>query len=161
MTESQWPDPTPEPGEQPRWLRWVAYAAIAVGIVFLVSASETWRGALRLPDFSMPQLEMPEIAVPEVDLRGRSEPAAESPSTIESITEGVATFPNAEGPIVRSLSFESCLALLADTGARMGQEPTLLENTADRRVARFKLLEGDVTVTCSRADGTMTIENRG
>jgi hypothetical protein len=161
MTESRWPDPTPEEDEQPRWLGRVIFIAAAAAAAFWVVSNReqlsTFTQSFRLPAF-----ETAEIAAP--DLRGRSEPSANTPPATASISEEALSqavgsmFPDGTSPTVREVDFGACVSMIADMTELMHQEPTLVENTATRRVARFKLLEGDLTVTC--ADGQMTLENR-
>jgi hypothetical protein len=59
----------------------------------------------------------------------------------------------------RRMTFGDCLAHIAGTTEAIGQQPALLLNSDDIRVARFRFNDGDVTITCSRADRTMTLSH--
>lgn len=108
--------------------------------------------------FSLPAFRLPEISMPELDLRGRAGDAPVN-SPVAAVEVALAPFESsgAADPIIQSVPFENCLDAIGDAVPGFGP-PALLEDTSDRRVARFKLLEGAITVTCSRRDGTMTIE---
>jgi hypothetical protein len=67
--------------------------------------------------------------------------------------------PPADGsPFVQASSFADCRRTIDGTSQAFGP-PAVLQDTSTRYVARFKLTEGIVTITC--ADGAMTIEQGG
>jgi hypothetical protein len=152
---SEWPEPTPDPSEPPRWQGIAALAAAGAAIILLAANGSNWFAAPR-----MPQIEMPKIELPDLDLRGRSEEEAPvAPDAVQS----AATAPVVDatgGQVIQSIPFEACLSAIAENERGLSQEPILLENTPDRRVAVFKFMQGDLTVVCSRADETMTIARR-
>lgn len=148
MSQSNWPEPTRDETEPPRWGWAVAIAAVAaLGVWMLLWADEM--------DFLRQSWRAPEIA-----LRGRSEPAPTP--TPQSNEDAPVVSPNlfttdVEGVITRPVAFKDCLALIFDTGNAVGVQPVLVEERADRIVARLPLQEGGVTITCS--GGTMTIDS--
>ncbi len=162
---SEWPEPTPEPGEQPRWLGW-GVLAIIVGA--LLWATRDGSGTPSFADWRMPQLSLPEISLPELEWPdfGSNETSVQLPDgaiTQESI-EAVPGIPPVASsdfgaPIVQSVPFETCLETTEGAIETIGS-PIMLEDGPDRRVVRFKLLDGDITMTCARADGTMSIVRR-
>jgi hypothetical protein len=154
---SQWPEPTPEADEPPRWPGRVALIMIVAAIVVLTAGPNGGGlGNWRMPEFSLAEFSLPEMPA--------QAPQASSPSVSEA-SEYAATFPgdpaasaDANAPMVQSAPFESCLETIATTATSLGQPAAIIEDTAERRVARFKFLDSNLTVTCSRADGTMTID---
>jgi hypothetical protein len=154
---SQWPEPTPEADEPPRWPGRVALIMIVAAIVVLTAGPNGGGlGNWRMPEFSLAEFSLPEMPA--------QAPQASSPSVSEA-SEYAATFPgdpaasaDANAPMVQSVPFESCLETIATTATSLGQPAAIIEDTAERRVARFKFLDSNLTVTCSRADGTMTID---
>jgi hypothetical protein len=155
--ESNWPEHTPEPDEPPRWRGWAIGIGVIVAIALLLPRDANWLDAWQMPSISMPEMEMPDI-----NLRGRSDetPAeAPAPQSVE-VSEGIAVGePSPDGaPVVEQVSFERCLRIIENTASTLNAAPALLEDTSDRRAARFKVIEGSLTLTCSRPDGTLTIE---
>jgi|GEM_PF-3487677 len=55
------------------------------------------------------------------------------------------------------MSFADCMARIAGTAEATGQRPTMIEDTGTRQVARFRFNDGNVTISCSRADDAMTL----
>ncbi len=160
--ESRWPDHTPEEDEPPPWRGWAMAIGAVVALAFLLPRDANWFGTWQAPNFSMPEINLPEITVPDLDLRGRSEnsrPEPQSPATA-AIAENIAAFdeaPSENGdPMVRQVPFEACIGTITQTASALGPA-ALIEDTPERRVVRFKMIEGALTITCSRADGTMTI----
>ena len=155
---SQWPEPTNDESEPPRWGKWGALVAIVA--VLVVGANSNILGAAwRLPAFTMPELNMPEFSLPDMsDPASSNAPAsvaiAESP-TFDPLAEPTTT---ADGAAVQAMPFDSCLRTLESMADSFGQETTFIEDTADRRVASFKFLDSRLTVTCSRSEGTMTVQ---
>jgi hypothetical protein len=157
---SDWPEPTRDETEPPRWGWAVAFAAVAALAVWML---------LRADRMDFLEQSWPP---PEVTLRGRSEPSATatvrgrsepSATATPEVSEAVpALSPNlfttdVDGVITRPAAFKDCLALIFDTGNAVGVQPVLVEESANRTVARLPLQEGGVTITCS--DGTMTIDS--
>jgi hypothetical protein len=99
------------------------------------------------------------VSAPEIALRGRNESA---PPQAPQVNEDVAALSpdllaaRADGAVTQVVPIKDCLALIYDTGAATGVEPTIMEQTAERTVARLGFEGGGVTITC--AGGTMTIE---
>jgi hypothetical protein len=154
---SQWPDPSPEPGEPPRWLGWGALVAIVAGIVIWNPGGES-AGSWRLPEFRMPEITLPEFASPDAST---SEDNASTLATSADIAEEASPLPPAPdfsggAPVVRNVPFETCVGML-DNSSALGPQ-IIVEDDADRRIVRFKLQNGNMTMTCSRADSTMTVE---
>jgi hypothetical protein len=149
MSDSNWPEPTPEPGEPPRVLTWLAYAAIAAGALFLISIGANWR---------LPQFDMPRIAMPDIDLRDNSGSISQQAPATNEAAEILADalLPDVDGDSVQTVPFEDCIQTM-ESGLPFGV-PTTIEDTADRRVVRYKFLDGNLTVTCTRADSTLRIE---
>jgi hypothetical protein len=155
---SQWPEPTHEADEPPRWPGRAALIVIVAAVVVLTMGPNG--GALgnwRMPEFNLPEFSWPEMPA--------QAPQPSSPSVSEA-SEFAATFPgdpaasaDPNAPMVQAVPFESCLETIASTATSLGQPAAIIEDTAERRVARFKFLDSNLTVTCSRADGTMTIDS--
>lgn len=159
--ESRWPEHTPEPDEPPPWRGWVMGAAAIAAVVFLLPRENNWFGSWQAPNFAMPEINIPEISMPEIDLRGLSggdQPETTSPITasVSEAVPGLADAPHEDGqPIVQQMPLDSCVSTIEQLTTAMGA-PGLIEDTPQRRVVRFKLLEGNLTVTC--AAGAMTLE---
>lgn len=155
---SQWPEPTPDENEPPRWGRWGV-----IGAVVALAAVAANSSSFRLPDVTMPAFSLPEFTMPEFDLPEAGAPdSSDTPSV--AISEAPSFSPlqeptiTADGATVRSMPFESCVQTLQSMADSFDQDVALVEDTADRRVANFKFIDSRLTVTCSRADGTMTVE---
>jgi hypothetical protein len=147
---SNWPEPTRDETEPPRWGWVVALAALcAIGVLAIFGSDrlDTVRQSWRAP---------------EIALRGRSEPA---PPPAPQVSEDAASArpdlftTDVDGSITRTVPFKDCLALIFDTGNAVGVQPLLVEESASRTIARLPLREGGVTITCSASNGTMTIEH--
>ncbi|UPT61120.1 MAG: hypothetical protein M0D54_11670 [Hyphomonadaceae bacterium JAD_PAG50586_4] len=67
------------------------------------------------------------------------------------------TTPEFNMPAIEGVSFEACIGAIEQTAGALGPA-MVVENTNDRRVVRFKTAQGDLTMTCSRADATMRME---
>jgi pimeloyl-ACP methyl ester carboxylesterase len=156
---SNWPDHTPEPGETPRWWAYAVVGAVIGAILFFAPGNGNWFSSFRLPDMRMPEISLPEVSAP--DLRGRAEsdplPPPPTPSVIEGMMTGDPLPTDSLGPVVQPMAFDDCLALTRDM-PNADQYAILLEDTADRRVTRFKSPASNLTITCSRSDGTMTMQ---
>lgn len=155
---SQWPEPTHDESEPPRWGKWGALVAI-VAVLVVGANGNMFGSSWRLPAFTMPELSMPEFRLPEMsDPASSDAPAsvaiAESP-TFNPLAEPTTT---ADGATVQTMPFDSCLRTLESMADTFGQQTALIEDTADRRVASFKFLDSRLTVTCSRSEGTMTVQ---
>ncbi len=141
---TNWPEPTHDESEPPRWGRAAAVIALAV--------LGAWIG------FKIYRLDQ-HVAAPEIALRGRNETA---PPQAPQVNEGVAAFSRdllaarADGSVTQVVPIKDCLALIYDAGGMRGVAPTIIEQTARRTVARLGFEDGGLTITC--ADGTMTIE---
>lgn len=159
---SNWPEHTPEPDEPPPWRGWAIGIAAIAAIAFLLPRDTSWFGTWESPNISMPQISMPEINMPNLDLRGRSDnapPEAQSPTTAaisESIDGLGEAAPADGGAMVREVPYETCLNTIEQSASAFGP-PAIIDETPERRVVRFKVSEGALTITCSRADNTMTI----
>jgi hypothetical protein len=162
---SEWPEPSPEPGEQPRWLGW-GVLAILVGALLWTTRDGDWTRSfadVRLPELSLPQIEMPEIDWPDFGSNDNSVQLPDGAITQESI-EAIPGIPPVASsdfgaPIVQNVPFETCLETTEGAIEAIGS-PIMLEDSPDRRVVRFKLLDGDITMTCARAEGTISIARR-
>lgn len=103
---------------------------------------------------------MPELSLPEL---GDDEGAESAP--VQSANADARMRPTFElevedpSTVVQEATFEACLQTIENATASMGA-PILLDNTDDRRIAVFKFADGDLTVTCSRPDGTMRVLRR-
>ena len=144
---SNWPEPTPDETEPPRWGRAAAVivlAAIAAYIIFSGDRLGSREQSTRLP---------------EIALRGGEEPPP--PEASEDIAAPSPDLFSADldGPVTRPVPFKDCLSLIFDTGNMAGIEPVLTEQSAGRVIARLPRQDGGVTITCSARDGTMTIEH--
>jgi hypothetical protein len=157
--QSNWPEHTPEPDEPPSWRGWAIGIGAIVAIALLLPRDANWFG-----DWQVPSITMPEIEMPNLNLRGRSnENPAQTPAPQSvKVSEGIAVGePSPDGaPVVQQVSFDRCLRIIENTASTLNAAPALLEDTADRRVARFKVIEGNLTLSCSRPDGTLTVEQR-
>jgi hypothetical protein len=161
---SNWPDHTPEPGESPRWWPWGVAAVAIVAIVMLSPGDDRSNASGRgwqMPDFTMPQITLPEFDFsPPSDVISQQAPtpSADVPAAVAAAMGDALANPDV--PISQQqVPFETCLSVLTDSANALG-DPILIEDTNDRRVGVFKFLEGDLTVTCSRTDGTMTVQQR-
>jgi hypothetical protein len=153
--KSNWPEYTPEPGESPRW---------PFGLIVIVAAAVLlFMSRPNLPDFRIPDIDVAAWfppAPPAVDQAEQQPPATASISEIPGFSDDYGAVDpyaaSADGSITRSVPFEACLETTAQLP--MGGKPEVLEDNADRRVLRFHFGEGAMTITCSRRDQTMTIE---
>jgi hypothetical protein len=155
---AEWPEPEADPEERQRWWGRLALAgAVAAAAILLMNSGDD-RGQWQLPDFELPTFDMPEISA--LDLRGReTSNAAPGPGTATDSMAMILNGPPADGsPFVQASSFADCRRTIDGTSQAFGP-PAVLQDTSTRYVARFKLTEGIVTITC--ADGAMTIEQGG
>lgn len=151
-----WPDLPPEAkkGSQP-WV-WIALIAFAAAVTFWAARHDS---APQQQAFQLPNITWPDFSLRD-QARQTEPPVTTSSEAIEAaIPSMIPTGPDANGRSVQSVPFESCLGVINDSANTFGQ-PAIIEATADRHVARFKLQSNEMTVTCSRPDGTMTIESR-
>lgn len=159
---SNWPDHTPEPGEEPGWMSWLAPATIVIGVALLLSG-DLFNGqgpSWRLPPIAMPAFELPQVTLPDLPQPEETPPPATAQIAEHDIPFALDAAPAEPGaPSVQSVPFDDCVAMITN-GAMPFGEPVIVEDTPDLRVARFKFLEGDLTLTCSRPNGTMTIDTR-
>lgn len=159
---SEWPEPVREPDEPPRWLGWGVWALL-LGALVWASSGENARW--RMPDFALPEITLPQIRPPAFELPdfGANDNAqtrdAAAPEAFESMP-GAPPGVDFNVPLVEGVAFEDCVSAIEDAATVMGT-PGVLEDSADRRVARFKTREGDMTFTCDRVDQTMRVERRG
>lgn len=159
MSDSNWPEPTPEPGETPRWLRWGVIAAI-------VAAGAIWLDDLGGFEGVSQRFQLPEtfeIAMPEIDLRGREEAPVESAPVTAAISEAppidaFAASAN-DDSVLQDVPFDQCLEMSENMGANIGRQLVVAEDNDERRVLVIKFGEGDLRIICSRADDTMTIRH--
>jgi hypothetical protein len=155
MTDSRWPEPSPDPAEPPRLPGWAIAGIIAAALALFVSNSD-WRA--RLPEFALPQFEMPRIAMPGVNTRERPDVISQqAPAEDYAASAAEALFPDGTRDSVQSVPFENCIEMMESSATALGI-PAVIEDNADRRVIRYKFLEGSLTVTCTRADNTLRIE---
>lgn len=155
---SEWPEPTPEPGEPPRWIGW---GVLAVVISAALWATSEDRGAPLFAGWRLPEISLPEIEWPDLGADEQGVPqSASTQESIEAAIPGLSGANDFSAPLVQSASFDTCVETAANAANTLGP-PIMLEDTADRRVVRFKLLDGDVTITCAGADQTLIIERRG
>jgi hypothetical protein len=134
--------------------KWGVLAAF-VALVVVAANGSSWR----FPEFTMPEFSMPEFNLPEGAAPSESPPASvaisESPM-FDPLNEPTTA---ADGSsTVQAMPFESCVRAIESMSQSFGQEITLVENTADRQVARFKFIDSRLTVTCSRSEGTMPVQ---
>jgi hypothetical protein len=151
---SQWPEPTPDESEPPRWRGIAGLVAAVSVIVALAVGRNDWFGT-----FEFPEVRMPAVELPELDLRGRteSEPASAPPTP----TNATAPIVDASlGQVSQGVQFETCVEMISESANGLGLQPIIVEDTSDRRVAVFKFVQGDLTMICSRSDSTMTIQRR-
>lgn len=167
---SEWPEPVREPGETPRWLGWTIAAVLFGGLLWAVR-DDAQPIEWRMPEFAIPQIELPEINLPDF---GESETSVQSPTQAQPqaappdmadasrVAEAAAVVPGVsfdfDMPAVPGLPFEACLDIANEAAGGLGAL-AIVESGDDRRVMRFKTLEGGLTITCSRTDG-MQIERR-
>lgn len=156
---SEWPEPVREPGETPRWLGWTVAALLFGALLWAVRDDN----ALRMPEFALPEIEMPEIQWPDFAENAPTNDVSVAPTTsadnlgdASPVVEGPSS--DFEMPVVEGASFEMCVGAIDQAAATLGPA-TVIENSADRRVVRFKTLQGDLTMSC--IDGTMRMEQRG
>lgn len=143
---SNWPEPTRDESEPPQWGRAAAVivlAAIGAYIIFGGDPLGSFEQSARLP---------------EIALRGREEPPPDVSEDIAAPSPDLFTA-NVDGAITRPVPFKDCLALIFDNASAVGVRPILTEESPDRIVARLPIQDGGVTITCSAANGTMTIEH--
>jgi hypothetical protein len=111
----------------------------------------------RMPELNLPQVSMPDISMPDFELRGRqTDQPAQVPDMIASDDGAMTSHAADAAPTARAVPFEVCATILVETGNRIGNEPVLVEDSAQRRVARYALPQGHLTITCAR-DNTMLI----
>lgn len=159
---TNWPDHTPEPGEGPRWLDWAAPVAIVIGVALLLSGVGSGAGGAntwRMPELSIPQIELPAITLPDLPRAEQPEPpvTVEFDESAAAIAEALVPDFDSGNPVTQSVPFDDCMDTISRPESFFGPA-IVVEDTADRRVARFKVQDGTITVTCSRTDGTMRIE---
>lgn len=156
---SEWPEPQPEPGETAQ--RWVI-GVLAVGAVALLwNAQENsdWRTAWRMPEFSLPQLSMPDISMPDFDLPdlAQSDPQTQTSDVLSSVADSLPPGAPRLSATPQPVPYETCIEMLTDMPSPNGQLP-IIEDIEDGRLGRIKLLEGNLTMICSRSNDTLTIE---
>jgi hypothetical protein len=155
---AEWPEPEADPEERQRWWGRLALAGAVGAAAILLMNSGDERGQWQLPDFDFPAVDMPEISMP--DLRGREDSnAAPAPGTTTDPMAMILNGPPTDGsPFIQAASFEDCRRTIDGTSQAFGP-PAVLQDTSARYVARFKLADGALTITC--ADGAMRIEQAG
>ncbi len=161
---SEWPEPVREPGETPRWLGWTV-AALLFGALLWAVREDAPASEWRMPELAMPQIELPEIQWPDFaasEQDAESAPAPEGMADANTIAEASPvvpgpTTPEFNMPAIEGVSFEACVGAIEQAATALGPA-MVIENSNDRRVVRFKTAQGDLTMTCSRADGTMRME---
>lgn len=154
---AEWPEPEADPEERQRWWGRIALAGAVAAVAVLLMNSGDELGQWQWPDFDLPAFDMPEMSAP--DLRGReTSNAAPAPAATDPMAM-ILNGPAANGsPFVQASSFADCRRTIDGTSQAFGP-PAVLQDASTRYVARFKLAEGAVTITC--ADGSMTIEQGG
>lgn len=164
---SEWPEPTPEPGEPPRILGWVVAALVFGALLWAVrDENELSFDSWRMPEFAMPQLELPEIQWPDfAQNEAESQPPPEGMTEASTLPEAIAVvrgpnMPEFSAPAVAGPTLGQCMAMLDEAANAVGPG-IVIEDSDARRVVRFKTLQGDLTMTCSRVDGTMRVEQGG
>ena len=150
---SQWPEPTREPNEPPRWGGLGALVAL-IALVVVAANGSMLGSSWRLPEITMPEFSMPAFMPPEGPTPSESVAISEAP-TFDPLSEPTTA---ADGSTVQSMPFESCVRTLEGMADSFGQAAAFVEDTAERRVASFKFLDSRLTVTCSRSEGTMTVQ---
>ena len=155
---AEWPEPEADPEERQRWWGRLALAGVVGAAAILLMNSGDEPGQWQLPDFDLPTVDMPEISLP--DLRGRevNNPAPARGNGTDPIGMMLSETPTDGSPLVQTVSLEDCRRTIDGASQSFGP-PAVLQDTSARYVARFKLAEGAVTITC--ADGAMTIEQGG
>lgn len=155
---AEWPEPEADPEERQRWWGRLALAGVVGAAAILLMNSGDEPGQWQLPDFDFPAVDMPEISLP--DLRGRevTNPAPAPGSATDPIGMVFVDPPTDGSPLVQTVSFEDCRRTIDGASQSFGP-PAVLQDMSARYVARFKLAEGAITITC--ADGAMTIERGG
>jgi len=152
---AEWPEPEADPEEPRRWMSRLAIAgAVGAGLVLLTNGGDQFRlPNLSLPEFELPSFDMPEVSLP--DLRGReSSDRNAAPASREAMN--IVTGETSDGaPITRPASIEVCTSTV-NTAAQTLGPPSWVEDGAERRVSLFKLIDGQLIITC--VDGTMRIE---
>lgn len=56
------------------------------------------------------------------------------------------------------MAFADCVSVLDNLTNSLGQPATIIEDTANWRVASFKFLDSNLRVTCDGAQGTMSVQ---
>ncbi len=155
---AEWPEPEADPEERSRWWGRLALAgAVGAGLVLLTNGGDQFRlPILSLPEFELPSFEMPEVPMP--DLRDRESSDRNAPPVSNDVMDMVAGEAADGVPVAREASFSACVGTI-DVAAQSLGTPTLVEDEPDRRVALFKIIDGQLWITC--ADGTMRLEQRG
>jgi hypothetical protein len=159
---SEWPEPVREPGETPRWLGWTV-AALLFGALLWAVREDAPAREWRLPEFAMPQIDLPEIQWPDFAASGQDADAPVAPVTsADHIGDAAPVVPGPTTaefnmPAIEGVSFEACVGAIEQAADALGPA-MVIESSNDRRVVRFKTAQGDLTMTCSRADGTMRME---
>lgn len=102
-----------------------------------------------MPEFSLPEFRLP-------DFTRNQSLASESAAVSEMLSA-------AGGPIAQQqVPFDTCVSMRDEAANAFGQQALFsVESTDDRQIAVLKFPEGDLTITCSRADETMIVERRG
>lgn len=128
--------------------------AVGAGLVLLTNGGDEFRlPNLSLPEFELPSFEMPEVSLP--DLRGRESSDRNAP-LVSSDAMNIVTGETTDGsPVTRPASIEVCTSTV-NAAAQMLGPPSFVEEGPERRVTLFKLVDGQLMITC--ADGTMRIE---
>jgi hypothetical protein len=57
----------------------------------------------------------------------------------------------------RSMTFDQCLAVIAQTATELGVAPINIAETTQMRIVRFPTADGSVLVTCSAPDQKMVV----
>lgn len=158
---SEWPEPVREPGETPRWLGWTVAALLFGALLWAVRDDN----ALRMPELALPDIEMPEIQWPDFAENEQDVQSPPAPGGMADASTVAEASPVVPGPItpefnmpaIEGVSFEACVGAIEQAADALGPA-MVVESSNDRRVVRFKTVQGDLTMTCSRADGTMRME---
>ena len=73
---------------------------------------------------------------------------------------GASTAIAQQSTVQQSMPFETCVQNLQVTRSGVTQTPTTTIDTTDTKQVQYPVTNGQVTVTCTRANGQYTMEQR-
>jgi hypothetical protein len=108
----------------------------------------------------MPQIEMPEFSWPDFAETPENDMPVAPTTSADNINDSnpvvpARAMPDIEMPVMEGVDFETCVETINSAASALGPA-IVIEDDANRRVVRFKTVQGDLTMSC--VDGTMRME---